>query len=29
MKLLTPMVKNAVSKDMDADLASMKKKLNG
>jgi len=29
MKLLTPMVKGAVSKDMDSDLASMKKKLTG
>ena len=29
MKLMTPMVKGQVSKDMDSDLASMKKKLNG
>jgi uncharacterized protein YndB with AHSA1/START domain len=29
MKLLTPMVKGAVSKDMDSDLVSLKKKLGG
>ena len=27
MKILTPMVKNQVAKDMDSDLASMKRKL--